>query len=126
LVPLAEGKTLEIDGGIVGRVIDEDIDAAQFTSGFFHRGFHAGFIGHVAAKSEGADAKAGEVDDGVLSFASGVQKRNRNIGARPGQGQSGRPAESLGAAGDEAGFAPQKIAFGIEHFGILLPRLPDR
>src|SRR6202035_1400737 len=56
-IPLSQGEALEVSGGIVGSVVDEDVDAAKFASGLFHHGLDAGFAGYVAVEGKGAYAE---------------------------------------------------------------------
>src|SRR6202035_685020 len=55
-IPLSQGEALEVSGGIVGSVVDEDVDAAKFASGLFHHGLDAGFAG--MSQGEGKERKA--------------------------------------------------------------------
>ena len=119
-IPLAQGEALEIRGGVVGGVVDQDVDAAEFASGLFHHGLDAGFVGDVAMQGEGAHAQAGEVDDGMLCVAGGSAKSDGDIGAGLGQSEGGGASETPGAAGDEAGFAEQGPGIECNHFRILL------
>ncbi len=95
-VPLADGESLELGGVVVGGVVDQDVDAAQFAAGLFHHGLDAGFVGNVAVQSKGAHAEAGEVDDGVLRLAGGIAKRDGHIGAGLGESEGGGAAETSG------------------------------
>src|ERR1019366_363342 len=119
-IPLAKGEALEVRAGVVGGVVDQDVDAAEFASGFFHHGLDAGFVGDVAMQSEGAHAEAGEVDNGALCLAGGSTKSDGDIGASLGESEGGGASETLGAASDEAGLAAQRFVLENDHFRILL------
>jgi hypothetical protein len=71
-------------------------------------------------QSEGAHAKAGEVDDGALGLASGTAKSDGDIGAGLGQSEGGGASETPGATGDKAGFAAQRVGIEDNHLRILL------
>src|ERR1700688_2611169 len=114
-VPLAEGEALEIGSVVVGGVVDEDVDASEFAPGIFHHGLDAGFIGDVAAQGEGAHAVAGEIDDGLLGFAGGIEIGEGDVGAGLGQGESGGASQAAGGAGDEAGLAAEGFGGVLRH-----------
>ena len=71
-------------------------------------------------QGEGAPAKGREVDDGALGFAGGIAEGDGDVGAGLGESEGGGTAEAAGAAGDEAGFAAQRLGIESEHGGILL------
>ncbi len=95
-VPLLEGDRAEFGGLVVGGVVDQNIDSAQFLHGFLDCRPDAFFVGNVTTQSHGADSEAAHVDDGMLGLARGVAKSDGHI--RPGLGQFERRWRGPGVA----------------------------
>ncbi len=72
-------------------------------------------------QSEGAYAEASQIDDGLVRLAGGFAKGDGYIGASLGERERGGASETLGPAGDETGFATQRLGIMSDHSGILLP-----
>ena len=68
-VPLFYAQALEVHVFIIGGIIDQDVDAAEFPPRFFHHRFHAGFVRDVAVKGERPHAEARKINHRALRFS---------------------------------------------------------
>ena len=84
--------SLKLHRLVVGGIVDQDIDPAQFFHRFLHRRPHALFVCNVATQGHRARPEAAQIDDGMLRLGHGVAKRDRNI--RPGLRQPQRDGTS--------------------------------
>src|SRR6185503_5726624 len=100
-VPLLQCDLVELDGLIVGGVVDQNIDSAQLLHGFPDCGPDALFLGDVAPQGHGTDSEAAQVDDGMLGLARGVAKSDGHIGPCLSQFEPDGPAQAARSAGNQ-------------------------
>ena len=91
----------EFGGLVVGGVVDQNIDSAEFLDRFLDCGPDALFVGDVATQGHGADPEAAQVDDGMLGLARGVAKSDGHIGPCLGQFERDGAAQASRSAGNQ-------------------------
>jgi hypothetical protein len=113
-------RLLKLRRFIVGRIVDQDVDAPQFAP----RSFIIDLTLASSVTSQcSANARTPNPERSTtVSCASRAEcvEGDGHIRARPRQRQRRSPSQTPRRAGDEAGLAAQRFVLGSDHCGILL------
>ncbi len=118
-IPLPHRQLFELRRLVVGGIVHENVDAAQFAPSLFHHRPNTGLIGHIAAQRKCPHTEPRQVDDRLLRFPRRVPEGDGYIRASLRQCERRCSSQSPRRTRNKRSFALKRFFAMVLHGGIL-------